>query len=163
MEFAKSLIGIKYIWWIPNGSEEMFYTEELPSVDELTLKGTNCSGFVNILRQKYGNRIPSIKDIPEYIVKGGTSYWYELKKNLMKPFDIKCKYPMGTLLFRKYRNKYDQGHMAIICDTETKQIIHCYYENKEYNGIDIHSLEQSHWYIPEGYYEFILYPDDWLN
>lgn len=169
IKFAKSLIGIRYTWWKSGDVEETFYVNGLPSKRELKTKGINCAGLINMLRQFYGNNLPEIYN-PD-LVKGGTGYWYQYlkSKQVLQPVDIDQKYQIGTLLFRYYRDIHDQGHMAVICHQDTNYldswIIHSYYNDQYDNGVGIHQVVDSHWYlgIQSGYYDFTVAPADWLN
>ena len=82
---------------------------------------------------------------------------------------------MGTLLLRNYRNKKDQGHLAIIIEHYPKDntktlysnIIHSYLETNGSGQIGITNLGQSHFSLVNkngtGYYEYAVLPQNWLN
>ena len=91
-----------------------------------TVHGRRYNG--NYLQiQHCPNKLPSVRF---------TRFWYnkwkEQKK--LKPFDYTKKYPLGTILFRKYRDVKDQGHFAVLYSYNKKhpdkilygEIIHAY-------------------------------------
>ena len=171
LEYSKSLVGIKYTWWKECSTiKEIypFYVETVPSMEYIEKYGINCTGLINLLRQMAGKDIPG-----KGIYRGGTNQWYKFlkKKNVLHKFDDSHKYPRGTLFLRKYRSVEDQGHVAIyINESKYKnkplygEIIHahCAYGEVEKNGVEITSFGWSHFWIPEGYYEYAILPDDWL-
>ena len=95
-----------------------FYIDVLPSLSYIKEHGINCTGLINILRQKVGKEIPGNG---EYRV--GTVEWYNFlkKKKVIHKFDDSQKYPIGTLFLRRYRSVEDQGHVAVyIVETDKK-------------------------------------------
>ena len=112
----------------------------------------------------------------EYVVRGGTRFWYNYFNNLgkLEVFDYEKYYPLGTLLLRDYKDIIDQGHVAVICEHFKKDstkvlygnIIHAY-ADKEEGKVGITDLGSSHFYLTnkdgEGYYEYAILPKNWLN
>ena len=171
LEYAKSLVGIKYTWWKSGSTTKEiypFYVDTVPSIDYIKKYGINCTGLINLLRQMAGKDIPG-----NGIYRGGTDQWFKFlkKKKVLHKFDDSQKYPIGTLFLRKYRNVEDQGHVAIYI-TESKhknkplygKIIHAHFahDDIEKNGVEITSFGWSHFWVPEGYYEYAILPSDWL-
>jgi cell wall-associated NlpC family hydrolase len=160
IEFAKTLLDIPYIWWTGNETEEddMFYCNSIPSIDTMKIKGINCAGFINLLMLFSGKTIPQSKepDIP----RGGTGFWFIefTYTNVLYKKDHTKIYPNGTLLFRSYKNIEDQGHLAVVIGEN--KIIHSYAE-EELGKVGITDMVNS--YAPLDYYEYIVYPTDWLH
>ncbi len=157
-----SLINIKYTWWNEETDIEMFYVDGIPEIEEIHKKGINCAGLINIIRQKSGLSVPELKD-SECEIRGGTYHYYEYfeENKLLEEFKIDEEYEEGTLIMRKYRDVKDQGHMAIIINKN--EIIHAYAEDELTGRVGITKLEKSHNYIEEGYYEYAIRPEKWLN
>ena len=83
---------------------------------------------------------------------------------------------MGTLFIRNYRNKNDQGHVAVLYSYNKKRnlkdkvlygnIIHAWSDGEYPTGkgeIGITNLGQSYFFIADGYYDNIIFPKDWLK
>jgi len=162
IDYAKTFIGIPYTWWTGMETNDVFNCDNIPDLDSLKLNGINCAGFINILIQYSGKSIP--KSFVQSIPRGGTGFWliYFIKNRVLKKIDYKQKYAIGTLLFRTYNNIDDQGHLAIIVENSklNSKIIHAYAE--EYGGqVGISDMITDN--TPKNYYEFIVYPKDWLN
>jgi len=175
LKYAKSLVDIPYIWWKDDESNptDIFYADTFPSKTILKKRGINCAGLINLMRQSIGKEIihaPGKYCIGKY--RGGTGYWYNIlrKAKKLKPFDYNTDYPIGTLFLRRYKNIKDQGHVAVLYKKNKKypkhllysEIIHSFYQNKDFNGVKITSLGKSHFFLPEGYYEFAILPQHWL-
>ena len=177
LKYAKSLIGVKYTWWKCGSTSEKdhpFYVDKLPTKKYLKENGINCAGLINIMRLYSGGEIPEQYD--EYVVRGGTRFWYNYFNTLgkLEVFDYKKYYPLGTLLLRDYKDIVDQGHLAVIYEHFKKDftkilygnIIHAYADNEE-GKVGITNLGSSHFYLTnkdgEGYYEYAILPKDWLN
>lgn len=175
LHYAETLLNIPYSGWSDNNSTEKelhpFYVKSLPKLEYLKEKGINCAGFINIIIHKIGK---NIQGKGKYI--GGTRQWYLYFKNnkMLKNFEYNHKYPLGTLFIRNYRNKTDEGHMAILYKYNKKKklkdsILHAYiihaYNNSQENGgkVGITNLGFSHFSISEGYYDNIVLPQDWLK
>lgn len=169
LRFAESLIGIKYTLWQGGDlSKDIypFYVNEIPSIEYIKQNGINCAGFINLLRLKSGMNVPGSGEF-----KGGTFSWFNYfqDKNCLEVFDYKVRYPIGTLLLRKYRSVDDQGHLAVLYELDKNKlwvndkIIHSFYDENNGNGkVGISKLGHSHYCIPEGYYEYIILPENWI-
>jgi hypothetical protein len=183
LRYAKKLIGTKYVWWQDGddivGNTGPFWSTNMkaPDADDVKKDSCACTGLINLMRRKVGLTIPGVLENSKYA--GGTYIWFKyLEKNKkLKEFDINKKYPKGTLLLRKYKNKDDQGHVAVIF-TEGKnnvlyeKIIHSYSDvsyqnnkNKVGPGVTLTMLGISHFSTnePKGYYSHICLPKDWLK
>tara|TARA_Y100000816_G_scaffold227267_1_gene172319 strand:+ start:2581 stop:3108 length:528 start_codon:yes stop_codon:yes gene_type:complete len=169
IRFAESLIGIKYTLW-QGGSllkePHPFYVNEIPDIEYIKQHGINCAGFINLLRLKSGRNVPGNGDF-----KGGTFSWFNYfqDKKCLEVFDYRKRYPIGSLLLRNYRSIYDQGHLAVLYELDknniwlNNKIIHSYYDKNNDNGrVGISKLGYSHCCIPEGYYEYIVLPENWI-
>lgn len=169
LTFAESLIGIKYTLWKGGPlSKDIypFYVNEIPDIEYIKQNGLNCAGFINLLRLKSGKDVPGNGDY-----KGGTLSWFNYFKeeNSLELFDYRKKYPLGTLFLRKYRSIIDQGHLAVLYELDENNvwlnntIIHSYYDKDEDSGtVGLSILGDSHYSIPEGYYEYIILPENWI-
>ena len=169
LDIAKKLIGAKYKLWLgdfqkTDDTPEPFYINEIPNIEYVRTHGINCAGLINIMRLNTSGSVPG-----EGNWRGGTLSWYEYlkSKDVLIDFDYRKHYPKGTLLLRKYKNENDQGHLAVICEKDKQgkwlndDIIHAY-SNGSSGGISICKLGYSHYSIPEGFYQYIILPEDWL-
>jgi hypothetical protein len=161
-EYILSLIDIKYTWWNEESGIDMFYVDKIPEISEIRRIGINCAGLINIIRQKSGLTVPELKD-SECEVRGGTYHYYEYfeENKVLEEFDIRKEYPEYTLLLRRYRDVYDQGHLAMIINKN--EIIHAYAEDELTGRVGITKLEDSHYYMESGYYEYVVRPENWLK
>ena len=169
LKFAESLIDIKYTLWKGGSlSKDIypFYVNEIPSIEYIKKNGLNCAGFINLLRLKSGKDVPGTGED-----RGGTLSWFNYfkDKKCLEVFDYRKNYPVGTLFFRKYRSIMDQGHFAVLYELDkndlwlNNKIIHSYYDKEEGNGkVGLSVLGYSHYSIPEGYYEYIILPENWM-
>jgi len=164
MSYIQDLIGAPYVWW--QDGESMFNTlapfycsEEPVSAEYVKQHGCNCAGLINIIATLSNSLIPGFAEKDYYA--GGTYAWFEYlsKRGLLQPLTMKS-YPAGTLLFRKYRNPEDQGHVAILYTSGPlleQKLLHSYAAA----GIKIDStVAESHNWVPEGYYEYAS--ENWL-
>jgi len=123
----------------------------------------------------FGIIISAKNDTKSIGLEGGTYFWYHYfsKKSFLKKFDYTMDYPIGTLFLRKYRNVEDQGHVAVLYSKYNKDpskilygnIIHAYADD-DGGQVGITNLGFSHFIDPdlkEGYYEFAVLPQHWLN
>ena len=172
MKYAEQLIDIKYVWWTGcNDRDDFHYYDEPKDIMFVKKHGIACSGFVNLLMHKAGIVFPT----SSYEHRGGTWFWYNHweENGKLEEFDYTKKYPIGTLLYRRYRDVKDQGHFAVLHSYSTKQpdrllygnIIHAYADD-EYSGrVGVTHLGTSHfnnYTLEEGYYEYVVLPKDWL-
>ena len=167
-QFAESLIGIKYTLWEGGSLSENihpFYVNKIPNIEYIKNNGLNCAGFINLLRLKSGKHVPGSGEC-----KGGTLSWFNYfeDKKCLEIFNCRKSYPVGALLLRKYRSVMDQGHLAVLYELDkdniwfNHKIIHSYYDEEDGGKVGLSMLGSSHYYIPEGYYEYIILPKNWI-
>ena len=162
-------LSIKYTWWVGESFSDTphpFYLNEMPTDEYLKENGTNCAGFINLLRHFTGRSVPG-----EGEWRGGTGGWYDYlsDQGVLEKFDVERDYPIGTLFLRQYRDIEDQGHVAVYYspDSDSKTvlngtIIHSY-SDEEGGRIGLTPMRMSHyWDSEEGYYEYAVLPENWL-
>jgi|LauGreSBDMM110SN_4_FD.fasta_scaffold76869_1 hypothetical protein len=200
--YAWTLNGLPFRWYV-NGEMETFSGDNAfwcensppPSAEEIRVqdKYIVCTGLPNLMRRFCGLTIPGLgpkirgkygdlyKQYP-----GGTTAWfaYLYQNKRVQKFDIKARYPRGTLLMARYKAKdfgeKDQGHLAVVYDDvdETKtikdqQIIHSTpttdYKNrdscKDHGSVKIESFNISNELFKwdkVSYYKWVCLPEDWL-
>jgi hypothetical protein len=141
-EFLKGFLGVKYTWWHegdPISKDAPFYSlgieDELPSLSIISEKGVNCAGLLNLARAFCK------KEGLEGTYQWETPFtWLPLTKdtNLIE----------GVVLFRKYADDSDQGHLSYVI-SETEFIHSCDYDEIE-TGVCISKIEEwrhyfTHW------------------
>lgn len=185
LTFAKKLVGIKYKWWTPqtnmleDGAPQWSVNKKNKELNKID--GTNCAGFINLIRRHLKLTIPGT-EIKNYKYPGGTYIWFKTlyKKGLLEEFNPKKSYPAGTLLLRNFKNNYDQGHVAVIYKENKdnvflSKIIHSF-SDTEYNpkstyslpGVTIEPLGRIFFFFKidknnKGYMTHICYPKYWLS
>tara|TARA_B110001469_G_C9616185_1_gene306799 strand:- start:65 stop:580 length:516 start_codon:yes stop_codon:yes gene_type:complete len=165
LEYGLKLIGIPYDYWIGGKNQEKapMFAINGPSPDSKEITSLNCAGLVNLLLRFRSKELP----YDENNNIGGTeSYYYYYKDKALK-FDINKKYPIGSLLIRKYRNINDQGHLAIILEDNGKDSLllqsHVegeYFKSKNPGVNSMYTLEQSH---NLDFFELVVLPIDWIE
>lgn len=173
LNYAKSLEGTKYNKTINKKDLDKtpypFYIDSVPSNSYIKKHGINCTGMVNLMRQKLGLSVPGRG--PH---EGGTPAWYHFLKTTggLEKLDDTKNYPEGTLFFRRFRGMKDKGHIAVCYKRNKKPlyctIIHSYYtHDPEKDGtLGLSILGESHFWDlgkDKGYYEFACLPKYWLN
>jgi hypothetical protein len=174
LAYGKSIIGIPYTWWLQGNNtyevQHPFYIYELPTQEYLEEYGTNCAGLINLFRLKLNKPVKGEGDF-----LGGVYSWckYFEDNKMLENFECNKNYPLGTLIIRKFKNCNDQGHMAVLYSyTQSinnvlhSNIIHAYAEGEYPNGrgqIGITNLEYSHFLDPDGYYDYVVMPCNWLK
>lgn len=138
--------------------------------------------MINLIRRYLGMSVPGVAsrgavDSIDFDVPGGTYCWYKYlkKKNVLKIFDYKLSYPIGTLLIRPYFSENDQAppgedHLAILLGNDLySPIIHCLSDLPLTKDVLLqpgvtkrYTLRQSHFYHSDGYYKFYCLAEDWL-
>lgn len=141
-EFFKKYLGAKYTWWHegdPVGEEAPFYSlpvgSPIPTVEEVCVKGICCAGLLNL-----GRLFCGLEGCFGTITYEETFPWQEI------PTMSSLK--EGVILFRKYQNDEDQGHLAYMIN-ETECIHSCDYDKTE-TGVCISKYEDwkhyfTHW------------------
>jgi hypothetical protein len=111
------------------------------------------------MRRYNGLTVPDcLADYP-----GGTGSWWEFLMGSWQTFDPASVYPRGSLLFRPYRDIYDQGHAAVLLDDNipacNSRLLHCY----DPVGVMVDDkVSKSHSWFQEGYYQYVAFPECWL-
>ena len=121
-------LGAKYTWWhngMSIGEDAPFYSRNLggpvPSDEEIHSKGICCAGLINI-----GRLVCGLSGL------GGTyTYEYGVCWKILR--DDSSIPPIGSVLFRKYKDECDQGHLAYV--TDTTYIIHACDFSPEETGV----------------------------
>ena len=184
LNFAETLIGVKYNLWTPDTKNDIFYCDRIPNIIKLQHQGVNCAGFINILRHYSGLSIPENKWLVNDVPTGGTRFWFNYFNKLgrLKTFNYDTIYPLGTLFLRDYKDDTDQGHLAVLYEYRAKypdkllfaDIIHSYYmDHIENGGVGISNLGMSYFHNIDkitnsnsndnlGYYEYAILPHNWL-
>jgi cell wall-associated NlpC family hydrolase len=153
---ADEYIGILYSPWNPNascyGDHGPFWSFNgpAPSLERVERELLNCAGLINIIRRELGLKIPGAAEQTYYA--GGTYEWFTYldRKKKLHHFDSTKHYPKGTLLLRCFRNKDDDGHLAIVRGKQ--KVIH-----------SIRNYGVIHDSVWPTYYEFVCLPEDWLQ
>jgi len=189
----KRLERTKYGLWKGQNlfrTEEPFYALNLkiPDLDYIRDNlSISCAGIANIMRRYNNKLIPCHNIFP-----GGTKAWesFLMENKLLYIFSIDyndCKklnrdlfvdkginnkviFPIGTLLFRRYKDNDDQGHIAVVVDPDKNLIIHSYYTELNENnikldpGVVIEDINISNNWLHKdiNYYEYFSLPIDWL-
>jgi len=164
LEYAKTLIGTKYTLWVGGKTTDKsypFYVNRIPRRCNIKKYGINCAGLINILRLNTGRKIQGGGPY-----RGGVLQWYQFlrRRGVLQRFDFHKDYPIGTLFIRKYRNEFNQGHLAILIDKSSsgKKIIHAFGNKYGKGKLCLSSLHDSHYSYPHGYYEYVVMPGNWL-
>ena len=136
----------------------------IPSKTEIIKHGMNCVGIINLMRRMVNKNIPGVKEKRKFA--GSTSLWFNYlkKNNLLKKFDSKTTYPVGTLLIRNYTSRSDEGHVAVIFKEDRRgvlysKLIHC---AEHPNHLEIDLVVNSYSWLGSGYYTHVSFPEDWL-
>lgn len=169
--YAEQLVGAKYDMW-KNGqdtraAEAPFWVtgKKFPTAAYVKARSCVCVGLINLMRRHAGLSVPG-DEKTNYKYAGGTWIWFNAlkKKGVLKPFDIRKSYPVGTLLLRNYKNVKDQGHVAVVYEKNRKgvlfsKLLHCYFNA----GVQIdHAVGKSHFWEKDGYYTHTCAPEDWF-
>lgn len=202
MEYATSLQGIPFRWYV-NGELETFAGDNAfwcensppPSAEEIKEqdKYIVCTGLPNLMRRFCGLTIPGTGprmrgkygDIYKQYPGGTTSWFAYLYQNKrVQKFDIKARYPSGTLLIARYKPKdngeKDQGHLAVVYNNvdEGKTIVDqllihstpsVHYKDrsecKDHGSVIVEPFHISNnlfkW-DKISYYKWICLPENWL-
>jgi len=199
LNFATALVGTPFRWYDPevdsfNGADKFWCENALaPSSKEINKndKSIVCTGFINLLRRKAGLNIPglngNIKGKYREFYKnypGGTGAWwlYLFQQKRLEKFDIKKKYPKGTLLLARYKDDIkDQGHVAVVYDDSDESktindqlIIHSrpdilYIDRekqKNHGSVKVEKFSISNdeykYKGKKSYYTYVCLPENWL-
>ena len=199
MNYSSSLIGTPFRWYDPevdsfNGTDK-FWCENspAPSSNEINEndKSIACVGFINLLRREAGLSIPGLNGningkYKELYKKypGGTGAWflYLFQRKRLEKFDMKKRYPKGTLLLARYKDDInDQGHGAVVYDDSDESktindqlIIHSKpnilykdrNKHKNHGSVKVEKFSISNdeykYLGKKSYYTYICLPEKWL-
>lgn len=174
MNYLKQLNGMKYVMVTPETDHLVINgppfwndsTKPLPAPEIIYSLGSCCTALANIVRRLNGLAIPgNISNISKEKCVGGTDSWFKYlitEKRLHKINSAKV-YPKGTLLLQDY-NHYDQGHIALVFDSDNtllnSKIIHNIGSNeKKYNKVVIEKFGD---YTNYQRFTHICNPEDWI-
>ncbi|MCH9622046.1 MAG: hypothetical protein S4CHLAM20_14800 [Chlamydiia bacterium] len=153
---AREYKEIPYLLWISNVEDEQacFCTDRIYSKEELNKRGINCAAFINILYIR-------LFGLPAHGEQLYGIIWWGATLRKRELFHPELDYPPGTLLFRRFRDWTDQGHLAMV--TEGGMLIHSW----PVSGVEEEVIDEIHWCdrekFPNGYFEFTVKPGDWLK
>lgn len=155
LEIARGYKGIPYLRWSPGMDikEQVFFcTDRIYTREELNKRGINCAALINMI-------FISLFGLPN---RGdemyGTIWWGNvLVPKIREVFHIGKDYPPGTLLFRRFRDVSDQGHVALVSDNGN--LIHSWSSK----GVVEEPVVEVHQTYAEGYFEYAILPEDWLK
>jgi len=199
LNYATSLIGTPFRWYDPevdsfDGTGKFWCENSLPpSASEINEnnKSVACVGFINLLRRKAGLSIPGLNGnikgkYKEFYKKypGGTGAWwlYLFQQKLLEKFDMKRRYPKGTLLLARYKDDTnDQGHGAVVYDDSDESktindqlIIHTTTDimykdrdkHKNHGSVKVEKFSISNdnykYAGKKSYYTYVCLPENWL-
>ena len=138
-------------------------------INFIKTKGSCCTGLPNLVRRYIGLEIPgNIKGFQIHECVGGTDAWFKYLNNTnrLEKIDSTKIYPKGTLLVQNY-NKNDQGHLAILIDSDKflykSNIIHNIngiWNNKKYNSTVIEKFKD---YPYNTRFTHICLANNWLK
>ena len=167
LPYALSLQGIPYGYWnhqaIPRDDSTPFYVAQgpPPTRDKLVATGVSCTGYLNLLRRHQGLSVPGVED-PLEQYPGGTDAWHKFLAPHLAPYDSRADYEDGTLFFRPYADKVDQGHIALV---HNGKILHSYvYSWEPYTTVGTVEPGISNtkpW--ADGYFTHVAPPHSWLR
>lgn len=156
ISYAKLYLRVPYRWWDPNvscyGDCGPFWAFQgpAPTLARVQKEHLNCAGLLNVICRHLGVKIPGTDEQSYYA--GGTYDWYVFldRNKKLRPFVASTEYPVGSLLFRRYKTEQDQGHIAFVFGTG--KVIHSWPEK----GVCIDQ-------IFEDYYEYVSLPSEWAQ
>ena len=182
IEYGLKLVGTKYLWVrskVPPGDEPLWQQQgSAPEPADVKTRTCTCTGLVNLmLRHVQQRRMPPRK----FGIKDGGAvadyyrYYHEsgvAEKFLLTPA---VPYPRGTLVGRRYRNKKDQGHVAVILSADGPEsfILQAYtFPMGKGNSPGVSSKQtlrmSNNTDVPdvprgaENFYDYIVRPEHWL-
>ena len=172
IDYGMSLKGTKYNKWhgiTTCDNPYPFYLDNIPEESYIRKHGINCTGLINLMRQKINLPVPG-----KGKYKGAPPAWYYYLKNKkggLEKFDDSKDYPVGTLFLRRYKNDHDRGHVAVYSKKNKKclygEILHSYYFEKPSDSkLGTTTLGFCHfWEIAgnKGYFEYASLPKYWLS
>jgi hypothetical protein len=173
--YVKRLVGSPYLLSMPIGKTQQnapfyAYNGPVPRPSRVHKEGINCAGLANLIVRLVGGNVPGVM-VPKHVFPGGTSAWFSEFGKFMVPIDLSKNYPVMTILFRKYNDENNQGHIAIVwsssrgryvCD---QSIVHAMYSAKTGGRVAIEKMRpiNDNKKGGGGYYQFTLAPEYWLH
>lgn len=160
LRYGRGLLGIKYEWWkggeLPKDAPMWTRDEKLDT--NLKIDSVNCSGLLNLMLRSINVPLPK----SDFGGIGGTMAYYDYfkSKNVTRVFDRTSTkvYPEGTLIGRRYKDVHDQGHVAVI--TLRENGVNGVLQSIPDEGVtEKYTLKESD---SGEYYDYIVFPDDWL-
>lgn len=170
-EYIDKIIGTRYTWWrsgpVPDRGPAWAKNGAPPSPAEIRKEGCFCAGVPTLARRAVGLPVPTLGN---QLYDGGICAYFGSANDAApvfprrgyfdvhdraRPFDLEeaARHPW-TLIGRKFRDAYDQGHAAIVLPGG--KVLQSY----PAAGVnDEVTLERSH---AGGYYEVMVFPEDWL-
>jgi len=198
MNYAESLEGLPFRWYNSEkdsfAGNDKFWCENSspPSAEDIRNgdKSICCTGLPNLMRRFCGLNVPGLngtifgKHKQFYLnYPGGTGAWflYLYQNKRLQKFNIKSRYPRGTLLIARYKDDVkDQGHLAVVYDDvdekktmKDQRIIHStptieyknLAEHKDHGSVKIESFNISNELFKWdkiSYYKWVCLPENWL-
>ena len=169
-EYLNKIIGTRYTWWksgpVPDRGPAWAKSGAPPSPAEIREEGCFCAGVPTLARRAVGLPVPTLGN---QLYDGGICAYFGSASNAApifprrgyfdvhdrtRRFDLEEARRPWTLIGRKFRDAYDQGHVAIVLPNG--KVLQSY----PAAGVnDEVTLERSH---SGDYYEVMVFAEDWL-
>lgn len=169
-EYIDKIIGTRYTWWksgpVPDRGPAWARNGVPPSPAEVRKEGCFCAGVPTLARRAVGLPVPTLGN---QLYDGGICAYFGSANDAAavfprrgyfdvhdraRPFDLQeAKRRPWTLIGRKFRDAYDQGHAAIVLPGG--KVLQSYPAARVNDEV---TLERSH---AGGYYEVMVFPKDW--
>lgn len=161
VDFGRALIGTDYGWWfsgpLPKGEPMWTAGGTPPSVGYVRARSANCTGLTNLMLRAVGKPLPHAPGAGT----GGTYAYQKYYASVAEPFNPNRSYPAGTLLGRRYRDTYDQGHVAVVLGNGRVLQSFAWTRGGSRPGVNAtYTVAQSH---DGGYYHYAVLPQHWLG
>jgi hypothetical protein len=180
LDYIKSLKETQYKWWLyyPYSPNEPSYSSngEVPPNSYIRSHGINCVGVINLMRRYNNRKVPGCFGEKPEVYTGGPFIWFDYlhDRGVLHKFDATRVYPKGTLLLRKYKDRDDHGHIAVIYQSDARGVLHSsLLHSYSYDSLPIAKLCEpgvciddcvgmSHYWKKGGFYTHVCKLDDWL-
>lgn len=157
--YGLTLIGAPYHWWtsrdqyLGEGAPAWASDNLPPESNKVITDGLFCAGLINLMRRRIGLCIPQN---PPF--NGGIcAYSYYFDKVII-PFSLE-EIERGDILFRKYTDVADQGHIAVALGGQHDPVLQCFsngiFDTKPGVNIMYSAIESHAGY----YYQYIIKHD----
>ena len=168
--YLDEIIGTRYEWWksgpVPDRGPAWAKNGPPPTPAEVRREGCFCAGVPTLARRAVGLPVPTKGD--ERYDGGICAYFgsapsadpifprqgYFEAHGRTRRFDLEGAKRPWTLIGRRFRDAYDQGHVAIVLPNG--KILQSYAAGGVTDDV---SLERSH---AGDYYEVMVFAEDWL-